>query len=315
MEETLKTIKNGKLLDNKYVKKLLKDTKRRRVLDVTDKDFLDHVFLDVLKSPDDLLNLNYFSQYISEIGFRFSLDMVFNLSPGNIYVGICSVNPPGALYKSSPTNDKVVVFSDIEFESFIGAQKFTETLYTFKNVPVDFRTHIIIDIKSIKLKKGAATEVKDYAWTVFPIFSTLDTDENKSTIEMFVKSGIFMLPLINGGVRNDIVDKLKDQNDCWDYLKMEDKRKISSINFMPRSSVVIRCIDNQREGHFKEFLDFKRMDYTFCNRKENYEYSEKVAKHLEKGQRVSSLIPSDKEELDVSEEINALIQGVYKVNS
>lgn len=88
MEETLKTIKSMKLEDKRYVKKLLKDTKRRRVLDVTDNDFLGNVFMDVVKSPDDLLDLNFFSQYISEIGFRFSLDMVFNLSPGNLYVAI-----------------------------------------------------------------------------------------------------------------------------------------------------------------------------------------------------------------------------------
>ena len=84
---------------------------------------------------------------------------------------------------------------------------------------------------------------------------------------------------------------------------------------MPKSSVVIRCIDNQREGHFKEVFDLKRIDYTYCPKKENYEYSEKAIKHLEKGQRISSLIPSDKEELDVLEEISALIKSVYKVSN
>ena len=205
MEDTLKTIKNMMINDKRFAKKLLKDTKRRRILDVTDKDFLNNVFVDVLKSPDDILDLNYFSQYISEIGFRFSWDMVYNLAPGWIYIAICSVNPPGAIYKPTPTNDKVVVYSEVDFSSFIGAQKFTETFYTFKNVPVDFRTHMIIDIKSIKLKKGGATEVKDFGWTIFPIFSTLDTDENKSTIEMFVRSGIFMIPLISGSVRNGMI--------------------------------------------------------------------------------------------------------------
>ena len=54
------------------------------------------------KSPENMINMNYSSEYISEIGFRFAIDMMYNCPPGQVYVVICSLNPPGSLYKKEP---------------------------------------------------------------------------------------------------------------------------------------------------------------------------------------------------------------------
>ena len=260
---TARNIMSLKLKDKKFVKTFKKKVKFKRIEDVTEEQFVSNVFLDIASSPDDLLDMNYFSQYISELGFKFTLDMVFNCTPGNIYVALCSINPPGSMYRNVPSYEKVIVFNEINYDSYLVAQRFTESFYMFKNVPVDYKTHMIIDIKSVKFKKNGATEINDFAWTIYPLFTTLDVDENRKTVEMFVRSGIYMMPLFTGAVREDVVNKLKDQDDSWEFLTAEDKRKVSSVSFMQNSGVVVRCIDNQREGHYLESMDVKRISYNF----------------------------------------------------
>lgn len=112
----------------------------------------------LLDDPRDLdakyINLNYFSQYIPDVGFRFSIDMVYNWNPNLIYTVLVTINPPGAFYNEGEDVDasRVLVYNEIDFDSHVRMQKFLETLYAFVNVPENQGSHMIIDIKSVEFK-------------------------------------------------------------------------------------------------------------------------------------------------------------------
>lgn len=157
-----------------------------------------------------------------------------------IYVVICSINPPGSVYQKDRSFDKTIIYSDVNFDSNVRGQKFTETFYAFVNVPIDKKAHMIIDVKSIKFKKKEATEIKDYAWSIFPLFNLLETDDDLKTDEIFVQSGIYMIPLFQGKVRDDLVEDLVKEDNPWETLLKENKKKIAPISFLGNAAVVVR---------------------------------------------------------------------------
>ena len=293
----------------------LKRLQNKKYDEVSPEDVLFNIFEPFDKSSENLIDLNYFSQYIPEIGFRFSVDLVYNLDPNMMYVVICSVNPPGSFYRDEKSLDRIIVYNNIDFESRVKGQKFMETFYGFINIPIKKNTHMIVDVKSIKFRKKEATEIKDYAWTIFPLFNLLETDDNRETDEFFVKSGIFMMPLFQGKVRSDLLIDLDEDKIPWEQLLLENKKKVSPISFMNNSSVVIRWVDNQREGHFKVLADWQRINYEYCTEKKkyDYEYNSKKIGYLEKNNKIERLIPKDKTVAKAQEEINKLIESVYGV--
>jgi hypothetical protein len=312
--EMLELIKEMKFKDKKYTKTLRKKLKKKKKEEVTNQEFINEVFMDVSTFSEILVNITYFSEYISDIGFKFNVDWVFGLNAKNLYIVIWSLNPPGNMYQASPSFEKIWLYTDVNLNSPLGLQQFIESFFVFKNVPVDFRAHMIIDIKSIKFRKNAATEITDYAWTIFPIFSTLELKDKKEDIVMYVRSGVFMIPLFSGAVRIDVVSKLKDQDDCWEFLLKENKRKVSSVHLLKNQGILIRWVDNQREGHFSTPMDVERIQYNFWGKdKEEFKLTEKTIKNYEKYQKVRNLLPSGKDENDMIDEINALLRSVYHI--
>jgi len=151
-----------------------------------------------------------------------------------IYVAVCSINPPGSLYQDEIGFEKVIVFNEVDFNSHVKGQKFLETFYAFVNVPPSENVHMIIDIKAIKFDKKGETTIKDYAWTIYPIFSLLEIDDDINTKEIFIRSGMNMIPLFQGKVRSDLVKELVKQEDCWEFLMEQKELKVAPISFLPK---------------------------------------------------------------------------------
>ena len=238
--QTMPMIKEKYAKDKPFLKRLKKSTKKKSIKEASDMEVMMHVFGDPTKYTEDLIAVNYFSRYIMDIGFRFCLDMVLNCDPHSMFVAICSINPPGALYQDEVGYEKVIVFNEINFSSHVKSQKFMESFYAFVNVPENEVTHMIIDIKSVKFKKKGPTEVKDYAWTIFPIFTHLETDGDDSTKEFYVRSGLHMMPLFQGKVREDLVHSLVENSDPWTHLMDQRKKKLAPISLLPKAGAVVR---------------------------------------------------------------------------
>lgn len=157
-----------------------------------------------------------------------------------MYIVICTINPPGGFYKDPVSLDKIVNYTEVDFNSHVKGQKFKETFYMFINVPTNQRAHMIIDVKAIKFKRKGPTEIKDYAWTVYPLFTTLETDDDLKTTEIFVRSGIYMMPMFQGKVRDDIVQQMTQVENAWGYLMEQKKLRVSPISVLPKAGVLVR---------------------------------------------------------------------------
>ena len=98
IKDTLRIMRDLMLKDKKFSKDLRRKVRKKTNDDISDLEFLLHWFADFSHSPEERLDLNYFSQFISEIGFKFGVEMIFNWDPSLIYVWLCSLNPPGSMY-------------------------------------------------------------------------------------------------------------------------------------------------------------------------------------------------------------------------
>lgn len=219
--------------NKKLSARLRKLWKKRKFTELTNQEVVIGLFDIKQEERPEMLPMNYFSQYIPEVGFRFGLDMMFNCPRDQLYIALVSINPPANYYKKDRSLDKLVVVKDLDFDSSTKTPKFKESMYVFSNVPMDFNAHVLIDIKAVKFSKSGITEVSDFAWTIFPLFSVFDFESNPNNAEIFIRSGRHMLQLFSGGMRNEIVKSLQgDFNDSWEFLLEEKKRRVSSVNFL-----------------------------------------------------------------------------------
>lgn len=121
INDTLKSMRVLMFKDKKFTKQLLKKVKKKKQDDVTNLEFLQNFFTDVSKTQDEIIDLNYFSQYIQEIGFKVGIEMMFNCVPGQIYIALISLNPPGSMYRFKEKSfEKVIVLNEIDYKSHQG---------------------------------------------------------------------------------------------------------------------------------------------------------------------------------------------------
>lgn len=203
--------------------------------------WLDGAFEDYSAYKDQqLLNYNFFSQYIPRIGLRFSLEMMFNTDSEYLYSAIVSLHPPGSLYQKDPKFEKAIMFTNIDYNSPWTAQRFNETLFSFKNMPSNHRSVFIIDIKAITFQKKGIAHIEDYGWTAFPYFDSLETDDDADTLELFVNSGIYMLPIFEGQVVGDFINTMARQDKPYDYILNQASKEIPSLKIRDNAGVVIK---------------------------------------------------------------------------
>lgn len=203
--------------------------------------FLDNAFSNVTAYKDQkMLNYNFFSQYIPRIGMRFAVEMLFNTEPKQLYLAIASVNPPASIYQKYPKFEKAILFTDIDFTSPWSAQRFTEMLFTLKNMPSNPKTTFIIDIKAITFLKKGVTHIDNYGWTCFPMFEDLETDDDPDTVELYVNSGVYMLPLFEGQVVGDFVNTVAKQTKPYAYLMEQIRKDVPPIRIRDNAGVIVK---------------------------------------------------------------------------
>lgn len=136
----------------------LKDIYDRHVWETLDStiNWAEKLFVDTPaegKKIFKMSDLNFFSQFVPEFGMRFTIEMVFRCDPKKVYIAVCSLNPPGSLYDENPEFEKAVLFTGVDFNSKMSGQKFAQPMFTFKNLPLNPKLHMIIDIKEFDFGK------------------------------------------------------------------------------------------------------------------------------------------------------------------
>jgi len=205
------------------------------------KVWLDGIFNNYKSLKDHkMLNYNFFSQYIPRLGIRFAVEMMFNTDPEFLYVAVVSVHPPGSLYQKYPKFEKAIMFTDLDFDSPWTAQKFNEIMFTFKNMPSNHRAVFIIDIKAISYKNQGIAYVKDYGWTAFPMFESLETDDDINTLEVFVNSGLYMMPLFEGQVISDFISTMAKKDNPYKYIMDQVNAEVPALRIKEKAGIIIK---------------------------------------------------------------------------
>lgn len=180
-----------------------------------------------------------------QTGFKFALDGFHNVPDTRVnYFGLYFLNSttnPAALYQDRYDSTRVNLNSHYDWNSPTVSPRFLDGFITYKDIPFDKNLTIIIDIRSIVIRKKKPV-IKPVGWTALPIFSA----------DGYVQSGIYQLPVFKGPAPKDIIAQLAD-TEPWDYLKELYSGRKPKLTFLEPMSAVVRLLDAQREVIFDSF--------------------------------------------------------------
>ena len=109
---------------------------------------------------------------------------------------------------------------------------------------------LIFDIKVFDPKKDA---FEHFGFSVFEVLGDLDIDNDNTSLELFVKSGMYSMPIYKGEPPLDFVDELKLSEKPYHVVKSYfESKKIVKI---PKASIIFKVVDSQRELHFGATID------------------------------------------------------------
>lgn len=264
---------------------------------------------------EKMLDYNFFSQYIPRIGMRFAVEMMFNTDPKQLYVAVVSINPPGSLYQKNPKFEKAILFTDIDFQSPWSAQAFNEMLFTFKNMPSNIKTTFIVDIKAVQFIDKGVTRLENYGWAVFPMFEDLETDDNPDTLELYVNSGVYMLPIFEGAVVGDFINTVAKQAKPYEYILEQARKEVPPIRLKDNAGVIIKLVDNQRDGHFKDPVKEGGVSLRYVPRevKSAYVFDQYVMNGLKRAPKISKLLPKNKKIAKMKEQLLDILSAEYNI--
>lgn len=181
----------------------------------------------------------YFAKYQRPSGMKFALDGFHNVTDSKTnYFGLYFLNSttnPAALYQDRYDSSKINLNSNYDWTSPCVSPRFLDGFVTYKDIEFDKNLTIIIDVRSIQIKKNKPV-IKTVGWTALPVFSA----------DGYVQSGIYQLPIFKGAANKEIIAQLAE-TEPWDYLKELYTAKNAKLSFLEPMSAVVRLLDGQRE--------------------------------------------------------------------
>ena len=216
------------------------------------------------KTP--MLDLTYYSQYEAGLGVRVNIEALHDNKAKGFFGVLASVVPPGSYYdadRQGPPKD-AFIFTEPDFSSHHQTPKFSEgdaCILGFE--PQQPGMCLFLDINLWLPDKGIFV---DYGFAVAPLLETLETDADRTTLEYYVSSGVFSLPVYKGSPNPVIIQMLKESTEPMQVLRsaLHDK----TIQQLGTTSVIVRVVDTQRKMHFLK----------------SFEQQPPSTKYLEKGQ-------------------------------
>lgn len=162
------------------------------------------------------------------------------------------------------------------------------------------------------MAKGVS-HVEDYGWGIIPMFEDLETDDDPDTLELYVNTGVFMVPLFEGQVVGDFVNTIAKQQKPYTYLMNQLNSEIPPIRLKDSAGVIFKIVDNQREGHFKEPIDHERVEYKFLPKDliKSYTFDQSAINALKRAPNVSKLLPKGKKAKEMKDELMNILKAEY----
>ena len=179
----------------------------------------------------------YFAKYRSDLGFKIALDGVHNAKITTPLAGVLVMNPPGNIYHNIQNPSQMHVVSNLDWEGPLLTPRFSEGYITWNNIPYEYNSHIVVEIKTVNLAKNPP-QVLTLGWTIVPLF----------TSDGYFLSGNYQIPLLEGNVNKLIAQEIMEAQDGpWNYILQQINSKKPVIKWLQNVSVIVRLLDAQRE--------------------------------------------------------------------
>ena len=204
-----------------------------------------------------MLELDHIVKYEEKFGFKVSVDGAQNLPKPGYTIAVMSLVPPGVLYggKSIKKMDDVLYTKQIDFASSLRSPIWFDGFQWFRRKIMDPRLHVVVELKTLESQiNGVKTTAP--GWTLCRIFSDSG----------YVKSDLFMLPLIEGAPTKEILEQFMKQvstntiNSPFETVFADlVSRKV--IKLVKGASVFLRTVDARRDDEFVFDHDKTNMIY------------------------------------------------------
>jgi hypothetical protein len=188
----------------------------------------------------------FFAKYREAAGFKIAIDGVFNVPKDRPYIVYYTLNPESPHYQDpDATESKLIPLTSkalelnakMDWNRPLGLVKFLEQWKYYENINYDPFLHMIVEVKEIKPRDDGGFDMKDFAWTVIPIF-------HKGG---YVVNGHFQIPLFKGEYPAQKLRMELRNNDPWNYVDQLRRDKKNEIKYANNATVMFRLLDTQLE--------------------------------------------------------------------
>jgi len=178
----------------------------------------------------------------------------------------------------------VNVATTLDYSTPLRSPHLLDGFFNYRNIRGEQNLAVILDVRSVEFVSGN-TKIVEAGWAVVPLFQNKDQ-------KLYIKSGIFQVPLLRGPPDDDLIKEMSTYEDQWNFIQnMISERKLSLAEPF---SVIVRILDGQREGHFAKKYDYTRFDYSYMpaeTKNKNYLFSELSLSKFSKMPKLSKVVP------------------------
>jgi hypothetical protein len=211
--------------------------------------------IDIMKMP--YLSFKFMSEYIPQLGFNTEVKFIHKPQTQGFYFIVVSLVPPGRLYKSQMRNvglldshsaTDVQVMHKLDFDSTMKAISFNNEDKNFYVTQTDKTAVLIYEVYNVTLKNNQVDKVTTHGFSVLPLFQYVQVDGTIDSVEVFIGSGLFQLPLFKGAPDANFIDKVVEKPNVGAFLESNVQEK--NLEIIPKSSLIVMLKDNQYEEAF-----------------------------------------------------------------
>ena len=197
---------------------------------------------------DVMLNYSHSFTYFDKLGFSVAVDGAKNLVKGLPAFAFISLNPPGAYYESIGRGAGTAqVTEDVAFtfrhnpKSKAVCPVWDDGFVRFPFVPYDPHLCVIIEVRYWNARSSRLTTI---GWTALPVFYKGQKGEQ------YVCTGYYNLPLFMGSPPYSFLENMWTTHFPELARSALDQARLRIAKEAP--SVLVRIVDNQREGEVAE---------------------------------------------------------------
>ena len=200
---------------------------------------------------DVMLNYSHSFSYLHKLGFSVAVDGARNLVKGLPAFAFISLNPPGTFYRGSGVG-AVQVTEDVAFtfkhdpQSKAVSPSWEDGLIRFPFVPYDPYLCVIIEVRYWNARSSRLTTL---GWTAMPVFYKSE--------KQHVCTGYYNLPLFMGSPNVAFLESMSTTHFPEVVKGALDSSRLRIAKEAP--SILVRLVDNQREGEISEPATDTRM--------------------------------------------------------